>query len=305
MRRLAAAAFAVAIAAACGGASPTSPLPGGPPVPAAASFEGVWRFQYRTEQCGGDRNCFALLGRTADFSVRLMKAGGAYAGVVLLSGANVDVTGMVDADGALVLTGVRPAAVEYDTRVEVERLALRHDGATLAGDVTVTAEGHSSYEYGEWRKGGPIVSSAKVAEISDSLISDFTGTWIGNVAERSCVSGDLQNCDSVVPRDVNSFALTLTGAGGRVTGVLRDPRDASIDGTIAGATLLAQGHFEERGTTGLVRITTVRPSSLTRDILGRLKGTLRVEVQSTIPDGRVFSSAYVFELIDVVLMPPS
>ena len=152
MRRLAPAAIALAMAAACGGTPPTSPLPGGPPVPATESFEGVWNFKYRIDQCGGDRNCFAYIGKTSDFSVRLMGAGGAYVGVVLLSSTNVDVTGVIDPGGTLVLSGVRRAAAQYDAHVEVTRLALRHDAGTIAGDLEINGKGLSPPFYSAWRR---------------------------------------------------------------------------------------------------------------------------------------------------------
>jgi hypothetical protein len=304
MRRgLAPVALIVALAAACGG-SPMAPLPGGPPVPTSSSFEGVWNLKYRTDVCEGDRNCFAMTGRTVDFSVRLMRAGGAYVGVVMLSGSNVDVTGVIDDGGSLVLTGLRRAAVQYDAHVEA-RLALRQDAGTIAGDLELNGPGLSPPFYAHWRRAGPIVSAARAGEINSS-VSDFAGTWTGNATVRRCSSAAPQNCDSVPESDVRSFELTLTQSPGGVTGLLMDPREAPVDGTVAGGTMLLSGVREQKSDSRLFNVvTTVRPSNLTRDAVGRLKGTLSIEVRSFYTDLGVITYDYLFDLIDVALRPPS
>jgi hypothetical protein len=236
-----------------------------------------------------------------------MQAGGAYVGVVLLSGANVDVTGAVDAGGTLVLTGIRRATVKYDPHVEVS-LSLRHDAGTIAGDLQLNGPGISTTMpyYGQWSRAGSIISATKVGEISDSLISDFTGTWDGNATVRSCSTAFSPTCNLALQSDVTSVELTLTRAAGGVTGLLMDPREAPVEGPTAGATVQLAGVREQNQDSRLFKIiTAVRPSSLTRDAVGRLRGTLNVEVRSFYTDLGVITHEYIFELIDVVLRPPS
>lgn len=305
MRRLALIAVALAMAA-CSGPAPTSPLPGGPPVPAAASFEGVWNFKYRIEQCGGDRNCFAYLGDTSDFSVRLMRAAGAYVGVVMLPGANVDVTGVVDANGTLVLAGVRPAAAQYDARVEVTRLALRHDAGTITGDLEINAQRSFLTFYGPWRRGGPIVSATKTGEISDSPISDLTGTWTGSIVTRDCSSTGSSSCSPLRPEEVWDFELTIGSMGSAVMALLAKPAKVTLEGSLSGSAVVVRGVAEERNSAH-TSVWTVRPSTLTRDAVGRLRGSLSMEWRRTytVTGDIVITDFRVIELVDVALRPPS
>lgn len=309
MRRLAAVAVAL-ILAACGG-SPTMPAPGGsaPVLSLVAPFEGVWTFKYRVDQCSGERHCFAVLGKTYDLSVRLVATATGYDGVVLLPGwANIDVTGTVDASGAVVLSGVRRRIYDndYEREVELTRLRLASDGVAVTGDVEYTSRGPWNSEYGtETRRTGAVVAGTRFADRTATSLSDFTGIWSGRVATRDCSSVGWQGCYPLEARELWGFELTVTGAGGRVSGLFKSPAAANVEGNVSGASMILQGTGDRSGS-GHTGITTIRPSTLTRDRVGRLKGSLSIEMRWNWNDGRVSSTDFrVIELIDVVLRPPS
>lgn len=309
MRRLAALA-AVVVLAGCGSA-PTSPAPApGPLVPAQASFEGVWALKYRTAECSGERHCAGLIGQTYDFSVRLIRSGSAYDGVVLLPGGSfhVDVTGTVDADGALVLSGVQRPPIPDSYEAEVTRLRLPAAFGPVTGELDYVLRGGAApWIGGKARWAGPLVSATKIADIIPASVREFTGTWSGRAATRDCSSVGWQDCHPLEPRELWKFGLTLSDAGAQMTGLFETPRRAVVEGTVSGSTITLQGLGEETNSSGLKAvITTVRPSALTRDAVGRLKGSLSLEIRWLWNDGRVYSSDFrVIELIGVVLMPPS
>lgn len=310
MRRLAAIAAVVALAG-CGSA-PTAPAPGvgTPIIPAPASFEGVWALKYQLADCSGERHCVLLKGSTYDFSLRVVRNGAGYDGVVLLpSGqAHVDVAGSVDAEGGLVLTGTLRAPFPTGYDVEVTRLRLPAASGSVTGELDYTLRGPSTpWIFGTARRAGPLVSATKVANIVPASVRDFTGKWSGRVATRECSSVGWQDCYPLEPREVWNFDLTLTDAGAQVAGIFQSPRRANVEGAVSGTTITLHGTGEDTNNSGLnAVITTIRPSSLTRDLVGRLKGSLSLEIRWLWKDGRVSSSDFrVIELIDVVLMPPS
>lgn len=308
MRRLAPIAVALAVAA-CGG-SPTTPAPVGsaPILQLVAPFEGVWNFKYRADQCEGERHCFAVLGQTYDFSVRLVGTASGYEGVVLLPGANVDVTGTIDASGALLLSGVRPRiyANDFEREVEVTRLRLASDGSAVTGDLEYKTRGEWNGWFGtESRRNGPIVAATRLADSTSTSLDDFNGIWSGRVATRDCSSVGWQGCFPLEARELWDFELTVTGTGSRVSGLFRRPTAATVEGNVSGASMILQGAGDSRGS-GHTGVTTIRPSTLTRDRVGRMKGSLSIEMRWLWNDGRVSSTDFrVIELIDVVLRPPS
>lgn len=279
-------------------------------MPVSAPFDGVWNLKYRATNCSGERHCPWVLGSTYDFSVRLVSSGAGYTGVVLLpsAGANVDVAGTVDPSGALVLTGIRRAPVVHRNvrDVEVTRLSLTRAGGGVAGDFEYVTRGEWTGWYGvESRRTGPLVSAVRVSD--SATPRDFTGTWSGSVATRDCSAVGWQACYPLETGELWNFELTLAEAASRVTGLFTTPKDAAVEGTVTGATVRLHGAGEDRTSSGLISvITTVRPSDLTRDKVGRLKGSMSMEIRWLWKDGRVSSTDFrAIELIDVVLRPPS
>jgi hypothetical protein len=309
MRRLTTAVVSLALAAACGG-SPTTPAPGAVLTP-AETFEGVWNLTYRADQCTGYRHCFALQGVTYEFPVRLVKAGPGYDGVALLmhhAGANVDLKGTVDSTGTLTLTGFQraPQVYPYFRDVEVTRLRLTRDSGVVTGDFDFTTRGDSdSWHAAQTRRSGPLVSAVKVADITPISSRQLAGTWTGLLATRDCSSVGTYPCSPFTPAEAYNFELIVTDGGSAVSALLEKPRRVTLEGAVSGSTVVVRGSAQRRDTTS-TELLTVRPSTLTRDEVGRLKGSLSVEMRWVYDDGRTSSSDFrVMELLQGVLRPPS
>ncbi|HUF22933.1 MAG TPA: hypothetical protein VMN81_02305 [Vicinamibacterales bacterium] len=300
MRRLAVA-FTVVVLAGCG-ASPTTPGPGAPSAPASLGFEGVWQFDYRVETCHGLRHCFAYLNTTRTITLRAIRGTSGFDGVVTVFSDNVDVGGRI-AGGTLSLRGVRRPAIANDYEVEVTQLDLRHERSEVMGTFEYTVKGPSnSVFFGSSRVGGPVTAARLLAPVGPA---GFAGTWKGRVAVRDCSSVGWQNCYPLEPHELWNFELSVAESGGRVTGLFQRPARADVEGTISGATMQLQGTGEGAGSSH-TSVVTVRPSTFTRDAVGRLRGTMSLDMRWLWTDGRVSTSDFrVIELVGVVLMPPS
>lgn len=292
MRRPAAVAFAIVLAA-CGGAPPTSPVPGAAPAPVASSFDGVWQFEYRVEECVGERHCGTTIGSTRKFNARVLSAAGAAVGVVSMGGDNIDVTGTAASDGSLVLRGVREPAIPQDHAIEVSRLQLRRSESGLTGSIEhiVTAPAAIEWPFRTVRVGGTITTVTRVADLPPAGAAGFAGRWVGRVVPRDCTPVGTQYCSALEMREVGDFILTLTESSGRVIGQFERHPVANVSGTSSGSTLTLEGTTEVVGP-GYTRTTTVRSSTFTRDALGRLRGTMSLEVRTIYTDGRVISNDY-------------
>ncbi|MEX2269974.1 MAG: hypothetical protein WD690_00795 [Vicinamibacterales bacterium] len=297
----------VAFAAACGGATPTSPSPSGfPPVPQASQFEGVWQIEYRIAECNGLRHCFAFNGTTRTIGLRLVAEGGGYDGVVSVSNENIDVTGTIGVDGALVLTGIRRPAIAADLEVEIKQLQLRLLESGAAGNFDYTVKGLVSSFFVNSRLAGPIVSAERVGSISTVNAKTFTGTWKGRIAVRDCSSVGWRDCYPLEPHELWNVELVLTQTGNRISGLLKAPGGVTIEGSATGSTAQLAGAATSAAPSHTT-FTTLRTATLTRDLVGRLKGTLSLEMRWHWNDPpRVSSSDFrVIELIDVIRSGPS
>ena len=150
------------------------------------------------------------------------------------------------------------------------------------------------------------MSAAKVGEISDSLISDFTGTWTGSIVTRDCSSTGSSSCTSLRPEEVWNFELTIGSMGSAVIALLVKPAKLTLEASVSGSAVVVHGVAEERNSS-YTTVWTVRPSTLTRDEVGRLRGSLSMEWRRTYKTtgDAVVSDFRVIELIDVDLKPPA
>jgi hypothetical protein len=223
-----------------------------------------------------------------------------------VGGDNIDLSGTRGGDGAVVMTGVRRPAIPEDHQIEVSELRLTHGETGLSGNFAYRLRSPVAVEWPfvELRQSGPIVSAIRIGDLSPADTS-FTGTWTGHAVLRDCSSIDRYPCSPLELRETLSVRLIVSGTGGRVTGLFEKPVGAAIEGTISGSTVLIQGVSHDVNDSRTL-ITRVRPSTLTRDALGRLRGSLSMEMHWQYNDGRVSSSDFrAIELLDVLLSPPS
>lgn len=298
-------ALLVAVTAACGG-GPTTPAPGAGGVPASASFEGVWEIQYVPETCTGLRHCFAVLNKPSTITLRALRGSNGVDAVLNLGpGTNIDLAGTVVA-GALSLRGTRLAAIVNDSELEVTRLELRRERAEYSGHFEYTARGPSNSSFfGSSRIGGPITSARFVGPV---VSNGLTGAWHGRLAVRDCSSVGWPDCQPHRDRDIHPLHLSFTQEGSSVTGTLRilGATVVAVEGIAAGDSVTISGKSIEPNY-AFDEVRTLRPSTLTRDAVGRLRGAISLEIAwpPKLPDIWSFKSTdyRVIELLNVALEP--
>jgi hypothetical protein len=294
--------LSAALAGGCG-RGPTTPDGG---APAASSFEGVWSLEYFVADCTGYRNCFAFLNTKRTVTLRLAPGGAGFEGVVSIGLDNVDVSGSV-AGSTLQLQGIRRPAIATDVEIEVTKLDLTDAGLLVTGAFEYTARGASNPSFsGNARMGGTITSAQLLAP---SAATGWTGTWEGRVAVRDCSSIGWPDCYPHAQRDTYPFTLALAQQGSAVTGTLQVSGSTivNVSGTASGNSVMLQGSGVEPNH-AFDEVTTLRPSTLTRDKVGRLSGTIAFEVAwpPKLPSWTYKATDFrVVELLNVAAKPPS
>lgn len=309
MRTLIAASLALALTAGCGG-SPTSPGPvAGVPPDTSSVFTGVWQLEYRLDECAGERHCVLLKGQTYPFSLRLVKSGAGYDGIVTVAGENVDVTGTIGPDGSLALTGVRRAMFASDYQTEIKRLLLRYEDGRLTGSLEYTVTGTPSpWLFGTSRRFGQILTATRHGRISPVDAAILGGTWTGRLAVRDCSSVGWPACYPHEADELWPIELTFSQAGSGVTGSVRisGSTQIAVAGHASGSTITIHGSTTAPNY-AFDAVSTLRHSTLTRDIVGRLKGTIAFDIKwiPKLPDLWSYKETdfRAAELISVALKP--
>lgn len=305
MRRAAALTLCALLAASCGPA-PTGPG-GGEPAPSPASLEGVWQFDYLVTDCTGYRHCFAFLNTTRTVTLRAARSGAGVDGVVTVGLVdNVDVSGSA-VGNTLHLRGIRRPAIANDFEMEITKFDLTRDDGRLTGAFEYTVKGapNSSF-FGASRLGGPITSARMIAPIA---VAEWSNSWRGFIAVRDCSSIGWPDCYPHEPREIYPLTLTITQQGNAVAGTLQvsGSTNINVSGTISGNSVTLQGSGVEPNH-AFDEVSTLRPSTLTRDKVGRLSGTIAFEIAwpSKLPSWTYKATDFrVVELLNVTVRPPS
>jgi hypothetical protein len=139
--------IALVMLAACS-RSPSSPTTSPSPVPGVAGVSGLWTGTFHLTDCTGDRNCipFMITGSNRPFTLNVQQAGSHVVGsftpgsVAQLDAGRLtaDVTGEMNPDGWVTLSGTTPASAE-DGSMRVTAVRVR---ATAGGGL----EGRIAYE---------------------------------------------------------------------------------------------------------------------------------------------------------------
>jgi hypothetical protein len=299
MRRLIIATVLV-LAAACdrGPAGPFTPASPSPvPVP-LADFSGYWSGTFNYTSCGGQRHCDLVPGRKDPFSLRLRQSGGRVTGVFSAAERVVDVSGDVQADGSVALTGSsatggsKGIAAEYRFNAPALRLdpVFGLNGAVSFDTQTVG----SSFEPATNAYAATIVSADRGN--LDAFVSDLSGTWKGRFLVKGCSAAGIPICSPFDLDEVETLNLNLSIAGDAVTGELTQVSlKVPLSGRVRGRTLELEGFRPAAPGTMALRVTSF---SATPDPFGRLTGTISYVAESSFR-----TTAYQFELVQVVKTP--
>ena len=299
MRRLAIAVLLVL--AACGG-SPSSPsTPAGPaPAPVAlADFSGYWSGTFSYTSCLGARHCEVFVGRKDPFSFRLQQSGGRVTGVFVARESAVDVSGEVQADGSLMLSGSSATGGSKGTPADARFSAttLRLDSAMgLIGafNVDVTSF-YSGLDPMTFAYGASIVSADRGN--LEAFVTDLSGTWRGRFLVKGCSASGIPVCDPFYLDEVETLELKVSVAGDAVSGELAQISNyrVPLSGHVRGRLLELAGFQPQSPGSMALRVTSFTASP---DAFGRLVGTF-----SYVAESSVRSTAYEIALVQVVKTP--
>jgi hypothetical protein len=179
-------------------------------------YGGVWHGEYTVPNCAG-RQCTGgtLL---APFILRLAQDGLALRGNFEAAGAVIDVTGTINTDGEIVLSGYSPpvSTLDYVGAATLRVFRARLEPLKgLVGHLELTLEPTAETARGPIRTyTSEIVSGRRTAA---DLPSSFTGMWAGSFVARSCVP----MCLPPHPSEVGEFELLLHQSGNDVSGTFR------------------------------------------------------------------------------------
>lgn len=213
-----------------------------------------------------------LVDRVDPFSLRLRQTATRVTGVFAFGGGEIEVSGDVQPDGSLRLTGSGAAGGTRGVPGDATFSApgLRLDPALgLSG--TMRFERHTFLSGAQFTdlSDGTIVSAAQ--RNLDAYIADLSGTWKGLYIVRRCVDETGRAlCGVFRPNEVEYLQLTLTIAGESASGELVPvSTHIPVNGSARGRTLELEGM--RSGTSGapLERVTAF---SGTVDEFGRLNG---------------------------------
>ncbi len=227
MRRQAFPLIAVAVVAAallrCGGSSPVAPaaqpLPAPPAPPTLpGSLPGVWTGYLRAALCFSF-GCEEV--ETIPFVLRVAADGSGYVGAFELEAAssmnvNMDVTGAVQPDGAVLFTGHRDPWDGDSASVELRKLLVRVDpSAGLSGDIDLRKfyTGNATNRSLEGT-----VASASFLPLPFFAAQGVSGRWSGTAVIRGCSGYCPLYRDA---GDAFSISMVLGQSGTSVTGQLQ------------------------------------------------------------------------------------
>lgn len=302
--------FAVACAACGQSSSPASPSPI-VPTNGVADFSGIWQGQYRITTCAGERDCWARVGTTRPYVLRLTQSGSLVTGVLEAWWFTIDVGGEVTKDGTLSLSGSSAGTGGYDGMgaVRVPGFLLRLDAQQgLAGDLSysvVPLPGNAGYDFGTVSHGGVVLNATRNAlpAVSPAVLAAYEGTWAGRFVIESCSFSGWQTCYPEIRDGAYTFSLDLRVDGGALSGelVLETTR-IPVTAAVSPSGLVVQGS-ESHVVSGGTSLTTLDRWTTSRDVYARLNGTFEYERTFVRLTGAPNSSQYQARLVGVTRRP--
>jgi hypothetical protein len=257
--------------------------------------------------CGGERHCVLFIGTERDASLRVMRTGSTYTGVLTVYSQPVAVSGVMTPDGELTLTGRKTPAIAADLEIEVTALRVKLvDGATTGVlEYVVRGMPVGAWVFGDVRHAGQITSAQRVVDAARFDEAQFGGSWHGRFVVRQCSWVAWLWCYPYEDDRVHFFQLDLTQTGNEVAGMFRlSPLEVPVTGRVTGGVLELTGEHT-RVISGGSEVARLRSWSSRRDLFGSMTGTFSFELTwPGIGDGsRLYSTTYhSAEIVSTVLV---
>jgi hypothetical protein len=292
-------------AARCGG-SPSAPS--SPPGGAAVDFSGLWQGTVKYTQCTRLRHCFAKVGSSESFTVRVRQSAARVRAVFTISEYAVELSGEVLPDGSLDLTGsssfVSDTTPDFDVAIAVKQFSIKLAAGTgLAG--TLVYDIRANVDNSEIAVspdaatlGGDIVNASR--RDLTMFASTLDGTWHGRFIVRSCVPFGAYCYPNRVD-DISLLELQFAQNGSEVTGTAKTFGNMPITGQLSGRSLSITGETLSPASGG-ASSTRITAWNAAIDEFGRMSGTF--EFSYAWPaSAPVIGSTGRAELWQVVKMP--
>jgi hypothetical protein len=245
--------------------------------------------------CRGERHCALFIGETREASLRILRNGSTFSGVVNVYGEYVPVTGEMTPAGELVLTGRKAPATSGDREVEVTTLRVRlRDGFTTGALEYVVRIPPGPFVFGDVRHAGQITGAHRARSASGFDTTLFGGSWRGRFAVRDCSWVAWLWCYPHREVEVHSFELNLSQTGSQVVGTLTiSPTVIAVSGAVTDGVLELRGQ-SSRVISGGSEEARLTAWSSRRDAVGNMTGTFAFELSwPGIGDGtRLYSTTY-------------
>jgi hypothetical protein len=251
---------------------PTSPTSVEPPQASPlAAFDGLWQGEFQLTECPGYRNCVGIVGSRQPFSLYLHENSNIVHGTFRATGAVVDVSGPIGADGVITLKGSAPATGSpFDAVGEATVLMIRAQiGASGALVGRIEYDLRPTFNGGRTTAltyRGDIVSATRPGP---SLTASFMGKWSGSFLVVGCTVFCLPPHLS----EFGSFEMVLKQSGDELSGVLKIGQAAlDVRGHVSGAAGSLNTGASTSDTYGAV--TRLMSFAFRRSATGRLSGDL-------------------------------
>lgn len=248
-----------------------------------------------------------FIGTTREASLRLVRTGPIYAGVVTVFGTHVIVSGEMTPDGELALSGRKAPVTATDQEVEVTTLRLRLAEGSTTGVLEYVVRGMpiGAFFFGDVRHAGQITNAQRLADTSTFDQTRFSGSWRGRFTVKQCSFAGWLWCYPYRESEVHSFTLELSQAGNDVVGTFTlGPTVIPLSGTVAGGVLELRGE-SSRAISGGFAVERLTAWSSQRDLAGSMTGSFKLELTwPGLGDGtRLYSTTYhSLELVSTALV---